>query len=247
MLGRMPDDIFEHPRLTAIYDALIDPDRSDLDVYVAIADELSVRDVLDVGCGTGTFALMLADRDLEVTGLDPADGSLSVARAKGGADRVRWIHGDTTALPPLQVDLATMTGNVAQAIVDQADWDRTLQGVRAALRPGGYLVFETRDPADKAWQQWNRTQTYRVTELDGVGAVESWFELTDVSEPFVSLRHTWIFAVDGAVLTSDSTLRFRDREEVQEALESHGYLVEEIRGAPDRPGRELVFFARRAL
>ena len=247
MLGRMPDDIFEHPRLTAIYDALIDPDRSDLDVYVALADELSVRGVLDVGCGTGTFALMLADRGLEVTGVDPADGSLRVARAKGGADRVRWIHGDTTALPPLQVDLATMTGNVAQAIVDQADWDRTLQGVRAALRPGGYLVFETRDPADKAWQQWNRTQTHRVTELDGVGAVESWLELTHVSEPFVSLRHTWIFAGDGAVLTSDSTLRFRDREEVQEALETHGYLVEEIRGAPDRPGRELVFFARRGL
>jgi len=130
MLGRMPDDIFEHPRLTAIYDALIDPDRSDLDVYVAIADELSVRGVLDVGCGTGTFALMLADRGLEVTGIDPADGSLRVARAKGGADRVRWIHSDTTALPPLQVDLATMTGNVAQAIVDQTDWDRTRRGWR---------------------------------------------------------------------------------------------------------------------
>jgi 2-polyprenyl-3-methyl-5-hydroxy-6-metoxy-1,4-benzoquinol methylase len=49
------DDIFEHPRLAAIYDAL-DSDRSDLDVYVAIADELGARRVLDVGCGTGTLA-----------------------------------------------------------------------------------------------------------------------------------------------------------------------------------------------
>ena len=241
----MPDALFEHPRLTSIYDALIDPDRSDLDVYVAIADELRARSVLDVGCGTGTFALMLADRGFDVTGVDPAAGSLTVARAKDGADRVQWIHGDTSVLPPLQVDLATMTGNVAQAIVDQADWGRTLRDVGTALRPGGHLVFETRDPADRGWLRWNRAETYRAVELEGVGAVESWIELTDVSEPLVSFRCTWRFAVDGAVLTSDSTLRFREREEVQAGLESHGYLVDEIRDAPDRPGRELVFFARR--
>jgi ubiquinone/menaquinone biosynthesis C-methylase UbiE len=47
-----------------------------------------------------------------VTGVDPAAGSLSVARAKPGATRVCWIDGDATALPPLQVDFATMTGNV---------------------------------------------------------------------------------------------------------------------------------------
>jgi SAM-dependent methyltransferase len=142
----MPDEIFEHPRLAAIYDAL-DPDRSDLDVYVAIAEELGAGSVLDVGCGTGTFALLLAERGLEVIGVDPAGASLSVARAKPGAERVRWIHGDATALLPLAVDLATMTGNVAQAIVDPRDWDETLRGVCDALRPGGHLVFETRDPA----------------------------------------------------------------------------------------------------
>jgi len=83
MVGCMADEIFEHPRLVAIYDAL-DPDRSDLDVYAAIADELGARRVLDVGCGTGTFALFLAGRGLEVTGVEPAGGSLDVARAKPG-------------------------------------------------------------------------------------------------------------------------------------------------------------------
>ncbi len=191
MVGCMPDAIFEHPRLVAIYDPL-DPDRSDLDVYAAIADDFGVHRVLDVGCGTGTFALLLADRGLEVTGVDPAAGSLAVARAKPGAGQVRWIHGDAAVLPPMQVDLATMTGNVAQAIVDAPDWGSTLRGVHDALRPDGHLVFETRDPAYRGWQKWNRAATYRCTEIQGTGAVESWVELTDVSGPLVSFRCTWV-------------------------------------------------------
>lgn len=46
--------------------------------------------------------------------------------------------------PALRVDLATMTANVAQAIVDPGAWRATLRGAHAALRPGGRLVFETR-------------------------------------------------------------------------------------------------------
>jgi len=214
-------------------------------VYVGIAEELGVQRVLDVGCGTGTFALLLADRGFEVTGVDPALASLEVARAKPGADRVRWIHGDATSLPRLQVDLATMTANVAQAIVERADWNATFSGIYDALHRGGHLVFETRDPAYRAWEQWNRAASYGLVEIDGIGTVESWHELTDVKGPLVSFRSTTVFASDDAPLTSYSTLRFRKREEVEEDLVAHGYVVDQVRGAPDRPGREFVFFARR--
>jgi SAM-dependent methyltransferase len=240
----MPDDLFEHPRLVGIYDAL-DADRGDLDAYVAIADELHARRVLDVGCGTGTFALLLAGRGLDVTGVDPAAGSLTVARAKPGADRVHWIHGDASSLTPLQVDLVTMTGNVAQAITDPEDWHQTLRGTFDAVRPGGHLVFETRDPARRAWREWNRAASYTVTDIDGVGPVESWAEVTEIDGPLVTFRATYVFQADGEVLTSDSTLRFREREEVEAALRAHGYIVDEVREAPDRPGLEFVFFARR--
>ncbi len=144
----------------------------------------------------------------------------------------------------MQADLATMTGNVAQAIVEPSNWNETLRRIFAALRPGGHLVFETRDPATRPWQEWNRAASHKVTEIEGVGAVETWVEVIDVSGPLVTFRWTLVFASDGQVLTSDSTLRFRERDEVEATLVANRYVVEEVRGAPDRPGREFVFFAR---
>jgi SAM-dependent methyltransferase len=209
-------NVIEHPRLAAVY----------------------------VGCGTGTFALMLAERGLDVIGVDPSQAMLDVATGKDGAERVRWLHGDATALPPLQVDLATMTANVAQAIAAPADWDATLRGVHEALSPGGRLVFETRDPAARAWEAWTRAESYAATDILGVGVVRSWHELTDVQEPLVSFTTVVLFP-DGERVTSESTLRFRARDEVESDLAAHGYAVEDVRDAPDRPGRELVFVARR--
>jgi SAM-dependent methyltransferase len=237
-------NVIEHPRLAAIYDAL-DPDRSDLEAYAAIADEVGARRVLDVGCGTGTFALLLAGRGLDVTAVDPSSAMLEVAGRKPGAESVRWLHGDASALPALDVELATMTANVAQAIVAPEDWAATLRGVRLALTSDGYLVFETRDPTVRAWESWTRDQTYSVVDVPGVGPVESWHELGDVDGPLVSFRSTVVFP-DGERVDSDSTLHFRTRDEVEADLTAHGYVVDDVRDAPDRPGRELVFLARAA-
>jgi SAM-dependent methyltransferase len=241
----MADEIFEDPRLAALYDAFEAP-RDDLDEYVAIVEKLGARRVLDIGCGTGTFALLIAQRGLDVIGVDPARASLDVARAKPDAGRVRWIDGDATALPSVSVDLVTMTGNTAQSITDADEWELTLRRVHDALRPGGYLVFETRDPSHHPWQQeWTKTESHEISVIEGVGAVERWVELLDVNKPLVTFRWTWVFASDGQMLTSDSTLRFRERTEIAETLARNGFVVDEVRDAPDRPGRELVFFARK--
>jgi SAM-dependent methyltransferase len=229
----------------AVYDAL-DGERSDLDAYLAFADEVGATRVLDVGSGTGTFAILVASGGRDVVGVDPAAASLAVAAAKPGGERVRWVLGDVSALPSLEVDLATMTGNIAQAIVDDADWATTLSGVHAALRPGGHLVFETRDPAARAWGEWTRAASYRVVEVEGAGRVASWVDVIVVRLPLVRFRTTVTFADDGAVLTSESTLRFRDRAEIEAQLVAHGFVLQDVRGAPDRPGKELVFLARRS-
>src|SRR5690349_11133273 len=210
-----------------------------------MAAEFGAATVMDIGCGTGTLACLLARRGLTVTGVDPAAASLDVARRKPGADRVQWLHADAAAVPPLGADLATMTGNVAQVFVTDPEWAAVLQAVRLALRPGGRLVFESRDPARRAWLGWNRDQTYRSVVVPGAGPIQTWLDLTGAGGGLVSFRSTFVFASDGAVLTSDSTLRFRERDELAHSLASAGLVVDEVRDAPDRPGLEFVFIARR--
>ena len=239
---------FEQRRAAQLYDPL-DPDRSDLDAYLAMVAEFGASSVLDIGCGTGTFACMLAERGIAVVGVDPDAASLEVAQAKTQARtqaeaRVRWIHGYASDLPELAVDMTTMTANVAQAIVTDEDWDSTLRAAFAALRQGGRLVFETRVPAVKAWLSWNREDSFRRTDVPGFGIIEHWYDLLDVSGPLVTFRGSCRFA-DGSLQTSTSTLRFRSREEVSASLTAAGYAVDAIRSAPDRPGREMVFIARR--
>ncbi len=242
-MSAVPDAIFADPTLARIYDEF-DGARGDLDVYVAIAREFGAQSVLDVGCGTGSLSVLLAGCGIAVTGVDPAAASLEVARAKDGGDRVRWIHGDATTLPTMQVDLAVMTGNVAQVFLTDEDWAATLRGIRGALNPGGHLVFETRRPGRRAWEDWAADTIPVVRDVAGVGEVEQRFEVTDVALPRVSFRYTYRFARDGRVLTSDSTLRFRSRDEIYGSLASAGFTTLEVRDAPDRPGREDVFIAQ---
>jgi SAM-dependent methyltransferase len=248
-----PDEIFADPRLAALYD-VFDDDRSDLGVYAAIADELGARTVIDVGCGTGSLAVLLAARGKVVTGVDPAAASLAVARAKDA--RVTWIHGDATALAagtklpaetagPAGADLAVMAGNVAQVFLTDAAWAATLRAVHDALRPGGFLVFETRRPQRRAWEEWAAEPGTVHRDVPGVGRVGRRFELTGVNLPYVSFRYTFDFP-GGTTLISHSTLRFRDEPEINAALDAAGFQVREVRDAPDRPGREFVFIAGRS-
>jgi len=241
----VPDRVFDEPRLAEIYDDL-DPDRSDLDAYLSIAEDHGARSVLDIGCGTGTFACLLARAGLEVVvGVDPAAAMLAVARRKPGAGLVRWVHGVAADLPAMQVDMATMTGNVAQVFLADEEWAETLTATHRVLRPGGSLTFESRRPERESWLEWNPTDSFARREVDGVGAVETWDEIVDVSMPFVTFRGTIVFCADGTRLTSQSTLRFRTRDELAASLEAARFRVDDVRDAPDRPGREYVFLATR--
>ncbi|GAA1250096.1 class I SAM-dependent methyltransferase [Prauserella halophila] len=247
----MPDAIFADPRLAALYDVFESP-RDDLALYLGLADEVGAARVLDVGCGTGELAAALASRGCEVVGAEPAEASLEIARARN-AD-VTWLRGDASAAAAhlaelsqraeFRADLAVMTGNVAQVFLTDDDWHATLTAVRATLRPGGRLAFETRRPGARAWQRWAAAPDV-TRDVPGVGAVAMATNVTDVALPFVSFRHAYRFP-DGSVVTSDSTLRFRNRDEITASLDAAGFTVTDVRDAPDRPGAEYVFLTQRA-
>ena len=112
----MTDQEFANPRLASLYDRF-DAERVDLQHYASMVEEFNAQSVLDIGCGTGTLLCKLAEKKLELVGVDPAQASLNIAGSKHGAGRVQWFCGEVTTLPELKVDLALMTGNVAQNLL----------------------------------------------------------------------------------------------------------------------------------
>jgi SAM-dependent methyltransferase len=240
----VPDAIFADPRLALLYDAFDGP-RDDLPVYARIAAELGAQRVLDVGCGTGSLAILLAGTGRAVIAADPAAASLEVARSKDRNAAVTWVHAAAADVPAAGVDLAVMTGNVAQVFLTDQDWAQALQAIRTALRPRGYLVFETRRPGRRAWEEWAADTGPVTRDIPHIGAVERRGQVTAVNLPFVSFRYTYTFPANDAVVISDSTLRFRSRNELQSSLTASGYQVLDVREAPDRPGHEYVFITQR--
>ena len=240
----MPDEIFENPRLTQIYD-VFDGERTDLVHYLAIARELKAQTILDIGCGTGSFSDLLASKGFDVTGLEPANASLEMAKLKPFASKINWVLGDMLKISDLHVDLAVMTGNVAQVFVTDAEWVQTLEAIHRVLHDKGYFVFEVRDPSKKVWLEWAKENTYQRLNVPEVGYVEGWCDVQDVSGDLVTFVWTYHFEEDGASISSESTLRFREKEDIESSLLKTGFSIKDIRDAPDRPGKEFVFIAQR--
>jgi ubiquinone/menaquinone biosynthesis C-methylase UbiE len=238
------DPIYSHARLAPIYDSF-DAERHDLDAYVALAAELGSRYVIDLGCGTGCLALRLAAAGHRVIAVDPAAASMQVARAKSGSEQVTWLEGDATAIPPgADADLVVMTGNAAQAILTDEDWHTTLRRTYAALVPGGCFAFETRRPERRAWEEWDNPPPL-TADIPGVGQVDQHLQLTEVNLPLVSFRFAYHFRADETTIVSESTIRFRSQREIEMSLQQEGFTIRDVREAPDRLGRELVFITYR--
>src|SRR5690606_6406848 len=115
----------------------------------------------------------------QVTGVDPARAMLEMARSRPSGDLVRWIEGGAGAFDGAPVDLAIMTAHVAQVIHDGDEWRATLAATRRAVRPGGHLAFESRNPEVEGWRAWSASAGRR--RLDGAfGAAEVWFDGLEV-------------------------------------------------------------------
>jgi malonyl-CoA O-methyltransferase len=114
-------------------------------VRESVAD-LGGKRVLHIGCGSGAATLEFVELGASVTGVDPSDGALEAARARGPS--VLWIHGEIDTLPTEvqrgRFDLAYAGPETVQTL---RDLDVFARSVGAALRVGGDLLLYDEHPA----------------------------------------------------------------------------------------------------
>lgn len=104
-----------------------------------------VRQVCDLGCGSGETAMEFARRGLKVFALDFSREMCRMTREKARAERldVTVARADMrTFRLPVQVDLVTSEWGVINHLQSRADLLGTFRSVARALRPGGYFYFD---------------------------------------------------------------------------------------------------------
>ena len=107
------------------------------------------RTAVDLACGTGSVALLLAQRGLQVTAVDMSEDMLSVA----------WSKAQELSNPPMfvcqklqelrlprGVDLAVCALDSMDYITDPADCAEAIRRVYKALNPGGIFIFDVNTP-----------------------------------------------------------------------------------------------------
>ena len=117
------------------------------------------------------------------------------------------------------------------------------------MRPGGHLAFESRNPDDRAWEQWNREATYERIDSPH-GPMECWLELVGVGDGRIRFAGHNVFTSTGEVVVANSELRFRSLAGLTDSLVESGFTIEHVYGDWDRgpvvsTSRVMVFVARR--
>lgn len=187
--------------------------------------------VLDIGCGTGSVTLRLANRGHTVTGVDPADGMLQVARAKDRESKVEWVQAPAAEFTlPDRFELAIMTGHVFQVFLDDAEILAALRNIHRHMAPGGRLILESRNPQDKAWQNWTRETTREQRVIDGIGTVDVYYQIKDVEGEHVTFDAVFTVEATGETLVSESRLRFAPVETIRGLLSAAGFAEVELLG-----------------
>jgi len=99
--------------------------------------------VLDVGCGTGTISLALAERGATAVGVDASEPYLDGARRLRSHPRVTYEHGDAC---DLQYASDSFDACVSALVIDVIpDVDLVAAEMRRVTRPGGVVSCCTFD------------------------------------------------------------------------------------------------------
>ena len=122
-------------------------------VWIEVADEF-ISPVLDSGCGTGEQSLMLAERGLEVLGIDISPRAIELAREKAGRRGldVDFRVGDVLELDRLGRRFTTVIDSAVFHVFGDLNRARYIKSLASVLEPGGMLyllVFSEHTPGEE--------------------------------------------------------------------------------------------------
>lgn len=139
--------------LAASYDRLTNDVQYNavVDFYFDILQRegLQPRTAADLACGTGSVALLLADRGLDVIGVDMSEEMLCVAsqRAQNMDNPPKFICQKLQQLYlPRGIDLAVSVLDSIDYITEPEDCQKAFGRIYRALNPGGIFIFDVNTP-----------------------------------------------------------------------------------------------------
>ena len=186
------------------------------------------EDVLDVACGEGTFAVMMAQRGYNLTGIDRSSQMIDLARARARNAEVAvdFRIEDMRSLPfKAEFDLVTCFFDSLNYMLGVKDLQEAFSSAYAALRRGGYYIFDMNTVYGLA-VDWMRANTYIQNETDD----------------FIEIHHQ---DFDYENLIASMTITVFEKQEdhwerFDELHQERGYPIADITFLLDQIGFEIV-------
>jgi SAM-dependent methyltransferase len=145
-----------HRTLTRFYDPVMAAtmrERTFRQVLVRAAVAAGPDTILDVGCGTGSQTIALADAapQAQIIGVDGDPDALARARVRGGAEPIMWTEAFAQELPLKDGTVDCVTASLLLHHLSPSTRLRALREMRRVLRSGGRLhIADWGRPQDPA-------------------------------------------------------------------------------------------------